>query len=155
VCVNLFFDISKHLLLICAFHSSHFLPLPPSISLPPLPPVYVIGGIVDRTVVRGVSQEAASRWNIKTARLPLEYLNNLKEKQATAALNVDTMVKAMMSVHANGGDWLAAFEECLPRRKASEKSKGEVKRERREREARGEEEKEEEEEEEEVEGNVS
>lgn len=129
--------------------------LPPS--LPPCPPpaVYVIGGIVDRTVVRGVSQEAASRWHVQTARLPLEYLN-LKAKQATAALNVDTMVKVMMAVHANGGDWLAALEECLPKRKAVEKSKGEIKRERREREERGEEEEEEgEEEEEEEEGNVS
>ena len=131
--------------------------LPPSPpSLPPsLPPVYVIGGIVDRTVVRGISQQAASRWHVQTARLPLEYLN-LKAKQATAALNVDTMVKVMMAVHANGGEWLAALEECLPKRKAVEKSKGEIKRERREREERGEEDEEEEEEEEEEEaGNVS
>ncbi len=105
---------------------------------------------MDRTVVRGISQEVATRWQIKSARLPLEYLN-LKSKQATAALNVDTVVKVMMAVHANGGDWLMALEECLPKRKSVEKSKGELKRQKREREEKGKEEEEGEEEEEEEE----
>lgn len=94
---------------------------------------------MDRTVVRGISQEVATRWQIKSARLPLEYLN-LKSKQATAALNVDTVVKVMMDVHANGGDWPRALEGCVPKRKAVEKSKRELKREMREREERGKEE---------------
>ena len=37
--------------------------------------VYVIGGIVDRTIVRGVTVKAAGQMGVRTARLPLEYLN--------------------------------------------------------------------------------
>lgn len=64
---------------------------------------------------------------------------------------MDTVVKVMMAVHANGGDWLMALEECLPKRKSVEKSKGELKRQKREREEKGKEEEEGEEEEEEEE----
>lgn len=37
--------------------------------------VYVIGGIVDRTIVRGVTVKEAGALGVRTARLPLEYLN--------------------------------------------------------------------------------
>lgn len=37
--------------------------------------VYVIGGIVDRSIVRGVTVKAARGLGVRTARLPLEHLN--------------------------------------------------------------------------------
>ena len=37
--------------------------------------VYVIGGIVDRSIVRGVTVRAAKGLGVCTARLPLEHLN--------------------------------------------------------------------------------
>lgn len=101
-------------------------------SFPALPvpvAVYVIGGIVDRTVVRGVSAQAAKEWEVETARLPLELLD-LKANKATRALNVDTVLKVLMSVHANKGDWRGALTECLPKRKAAARSKKEEKRDR-------------------------
>lgn len=66
---------------------------------------------------------------METARLPLELLD-LKAKKASRALNVDTVLKVLMSVHANKGDWKAALTQCLPKRKAAARSKKEVKRDR-------------------------
>lgn len=37
--------------------------------------VYVIGGIVDRSIVRGVTLKEAGRMGVRTARLPLEHLD--------------------------------------------------------------------------------
>ncbi|RQM30242.1 hypothetical protein B5M09_008082 [Aphanomyces astaci] len=73
--------------------------------------VYVVGGIVDRTVRKSQSLAKAHGSAIRTARLPVQ--EHLRVK--SHVLNIDTVVLALLEVH-NHGDWKRAFESVLPKR---------------------------------------
>uniref|UniRef100_K3W725 tRNA (guanine(9)-N(1))-methyltransferase n=1 Tax=Globisporangium ultimum (strain ATCC 200006 / CBS 805.95 / DAOM BR144) TaxID=431595 RepID=K3W725_GLOUD len=74
--------------------------------------VYVIGGIVDRTVRKGQSVEKAGRFAYRTARLPLqEHLPSLR----SPVLNIDSVVIAL-NEYANHASWPRAFAVAVPKR---------------------------------------
>ncbi|KAJ1447280.1 hypothetical protein M885DRAFT_543373 [Pelagophyceae sp. CCMP2097] len=75
---------------------------------------YVIGGIVDRTVRKGASYEAALARGFSAARLPLAEHRAALGFDRRAVLNVDTVAKILFDLHDNEGDWLAAFQSALP-----------------------------------------
>ncbi|KDO30972.1 hypothetical protein SPRG_04160 [Saprolegnia parasitica CBS 223.65] len=74
--------------------------------------VYVVGGIVDRTVRKSETMaKAAGVHRITTARLPVQETCSVRSH----VLNIDTVLLALMEV-ANHGDWHRAFEATLPKR---------------------------------------
>ncbi|EQC40899.1 hypothetical protein SDRG_01964 [Saprolegnia diclina VS20] len=74
--------------------------------------VYVVGGIVDRTVRKSETLTKAARvQHITTARLPVQETCNVRSH----VLNIDTVLLTLMEV-ANHGDWQRAFEATLPKR---------------------------------------
>ena len=75
--------------------------------------VYVVGGIVDRTVKKGVFKARAEALGFRTARLPLRFLGM---KAQRFVLNVDTVAKIIGSYAAHGGDWAATLASAVPQR---------------------------------------
>ncbi|ETV97778.1 hypothetical protein H310_09130 [Aphanomyces invadans] len=73
--------------------------------------VYVIGGIVDRTVRKSQTLAKATASAIRTARLPVQ--EHLRVK--SHVLNIDTVLLILLEVH-NHGDWNRAFDAVLPKR---------------------------------------
>jgi hypothetical protein len=86
-------------------------PLPPG----PLDPrrVYALGGIVDRSVRRGLTAEWAAERRLATARLPVaEWLaaEGITGVTRRPVLNISDVVTALLTAAANGGDWPAALK---------------------------------------------
>jgi tRNA (guanine9-N1)-methyltransferase len=87
--------------------------------------VYVIGGIVDRTVVKGLTLSFAERHGLECRRLPvaevaaLGGLGRLSEKSAskTPVLNVSDVVQCLLELEACKGDWGEALRRAMPARK--------------------------------------
>ncbi|KAL6764345.1 hypothetical protein V8C86DRAFT_2474297 [Haematococcus lacustris] len=83
--------------------------------------VYVVGGIVDRTVRKGLTLEYAAAAGLTAVRLPvLEYAAELGLGKGTTkrpVLNVNDVVVALLEYHRTGGDWVAALDKALPARK--------------------------------------
>jgi hypothetical protein len=83
--------------------------------------VYVIGGLVDRSVVRHATRGFAAAHGIAAARLPFaEHAEALGLAAGTCrrpVLNVDAALRALLGVHASGGDWAPALAAALPPRK--------------------------------------
>ncbi|TMW60608.1 hypothetical protein Poli38472_000650 [Pythium oligandrum] len=80
--------------------------------------VYVVGGIVDRSVRKGESITKATMHRFRTMRLPLaEYLDVRKP-----VLNIDSVIIALNEVY-NHNDWSRALERAVPKRLATAKSK--------------------------------
>lgn len=77
--------------------------------------VYVVGGLVDRTVDKNRSASQAREHGAGTQlrKLPVKRFAPLG---AHPVLNIDTVVRILARWLQNGGDWSAAFEECLPHR---------------------------------------
>lgn len=77
--------------------------------------VYVIGGFVDRAVDKNRSafQARENGAGMRLRKLPLRRFGPIG---AHPVLNIDTVVRILASWVQNGGDWRAAFEECLPHR---------------------------------------
>ncbi|KAL4444557.1 hypothetical protein ABPG77_002374 [Micractinium sp. CCAP 211/92] len=76
--------------------------------------VYVIGGLVDRTVQKGASLRLAQRHNACARRLPIaEHLGTLAKGKGV--LNVNDVFAALLAVHA-GQDWKVALEAAIPQR---------------------------------------
>jgi hypothetical protein len=104
-------------------------------SAPPRPPalldrsrVYVLGGIVDRTVVKGVTLSFAQLHGLQARRLPVAehsaQLGRLSEPGAskTPILNVSDVVGCLLELDGGaaaerGGDWAEALRRALPARK--------------------------------------
>lgn len=73
--------------------------------------IYIVGGLVDRTVQKGVTATFAERAAWPARRLPLqEYLG------VSAVLNVNDVVGALLMVHG-GASWQEALEEVVPQRR--------------------------------------
>lgn len=81
--------------------------------------MYVIGGLIDRTVKPGVSLKMARQHGLPTARLPIqEYI----PYRQTHVLNVDTIMKIICLYAEYTGDWKRVLEEAMPVRKQSSKN---------------------------------
>lgn len=118
--------INKH-----AEHVLHILPAEQLVLLSPdaekplmqLDPdkAYVIGGIVDRSVCKGLTARFGAQHGLETVRLPvLEYADELGLNYAGASkrplLNVSDVVVALIEYHRTGS-WTHALREALPKRK--------------------------------------
>jgi tRNA (guanine9-N1)-methyltransferase len=73
--------------------------------------VYVIGGIVDRSVRKSETFNKAKRLEVQTARLPLQEILHPR----THILNIDSVVMAL-NEYANHHDWKRAFDVAIPKR---------------------------------------
>jgi tRNA (guanine9-N1)-methyltransferase len=83
--------------------------------------VYVIGGIVDRSVRKGLTLGKAERHGLAAVRLPvLEYAKHLNLDGPSASnrpvLNVSDVVVALVEF-ARTGDWVHALRAAVPARK--------------------------------------
>ncbi|KXZ54521.1 hypothetical protein GPECTOR_4g586 [Gonium pectorale] len=83
--------------------------------------VYVIGGIVDRSIIRGVTAGFAAEHGLETRRLPTielaEQLGLGPGVSKRPVLNICDVVAAMLRFRSNGGDWADALDAAIPRRK--------------------------------------
>lgn len=76
--------------------------------------VYVVGGIVDRNVSRGLTLAAAEGGKARAVRLPFdEYLPEVSSQDQV--LTVCACVGVLMSRHA-GGEWKEVLEKSVPQR---------------------------------------
>ncbi|KAI8474675.1 MAG: hypothetical protein J3K34DRAFT_517988 [Monoraphidium minutum] len=83
--------------------------------------VYVIGGIVDKSVVKGLSLGWAAAAGVRAARLPVrEYADDLGMAfggaNKTPVLSISDVVVALLEAGRTGGDWAAALGAALPER---------------------------------------
>jgi len=76
--------------------------------------IYVIGGIVDRNRLKGLSNEKAQKLGITTARLPID--DHLK-LVATKVLTVNHVFEILLKYRQHGNDWKKALLDVLPTRK--------------------------------------
>lgn len=86
--------------------------------------VYVVGGIVDRTVRKGLTLEFAKRHGLECRRLPVrelaDKLGRLSEPGAskTPVLNVSDVIACLLAYDApSGGSWVEALRAGIPARK--------------------------------------
>lgn len=83
--------------------------------------VYAIGGIVDRSVRKGITMGWSSRSGVVARRLPVqENKKDLGMEEGTSkspVLNVSDVVQALVKVTINGGDWAEALRVAIPIRK--------------------------------------
>ncbi|CAH0477267.1 unnamed protein product [Peronospora belbahrii] len=78
--------------------------------------IYVVGGIVDRSVRKGETMAKAASHGIQTARLPLqEYYQQSGVRVRTHVMNIDSVIIALNEM-ANHGDWVRAFKRAVPPR---------------------------------------
>ena len=78
--------------------------------------MYVIGGLVDRTVQKGASLGVARALGAAAARLPIaETLGPGAVAKGKGVLNVNDVFAALLAVHA-GGTWTEALEAAIPAR---------------------------------------
>jgi len=91
--------------------------------------VYVIGGLVDRTVDkhRSASQARDRGAGMRLRKLPLKRFGPLG---AHPVLNIDTVVRILARWLQNGGDWAACFRECLPHRHSGQPTRKMLRRQR-------------------------
>jgi len=73
--------------------------------------VYVIGGIVDRTVKKGLSLNRAKEHEVEVRRLPLSKIRLLGKN----VLNIDTMVQVLLHFQTSK-DWVQVLRDYLPPR---------------------------------------
>jgi tRNA (guanine9-N1)-methyltransferase len=74
--------------------------------------VYVIGGLVDRTVRKGATLRLAQHCGAQAVRLPVaEHLEGL----AKPVLNVNDVFAVLLAVHGGEG-WREALERAIPAR---------------------------------------
>lgn len=82
---------------------------------------YVIGGIVDRSVCKGLTAGFGAMHGLQVVRLPvLEYAEqlglNFPGAKKRPVLNVSDVVAALIEFHRTA-DWVHALEQALPARK--------------------------------------
>jgi tRNA (guanine9-N1)-methyltransferase len=80
--------------------------------------VYVIGGIVDRNRLKGVTYQKAMSLNVRTAKLPLS--EHLTSMPTTPVLTVNHVFELLLKYREHGRDWKKAMEAVIPQRKHAE-----------------------------------
>lgn len=87
---------------------------PHTLSSPMLdePAVFVIGGLVDRSVIKGVTLERAERWGVRHARLPLrEHIR----AHSLPPLPMNAVMSILINVR-HTRDWASAIAPVIPTR---------------------------------------
>ena len=75
--------------------------------------MYVIGGIVDRTVMKARTLDCAYEQNVRAMRLPIkEYVPN----NMSHILNIDTVIN-IISTYVTTKNWEKTFDITIPLRK--------------------------------------
>ena len=75
--------------------------------------MYVIGGIVDRTVMKARTLDCAYEQNVRAMRLPIkEYIPN----NMSHILNIDTVIN-IISTYVTTKNWEKTFDITIPLRK--------------------------------------
>ncbi|KAG2452981.1 hypothetical protein HYH02_002318 [Chlamydomonas schloesseri] len=89
--------------------------------------VYVVGGIVDRTVRKGLTVKFAETEGVACRRLPIrenaEKLGLGKGVTKNPVLNIDDVVRALL-VFNDTGDWVQALDAAIPIRKRKPQTMG-------------------------------
>jgi tRNA (guanine9-N1)-methyltransferase len=116
----------EHVLDVFASEASNLVMLTPDAAAPlegPLDPraIYVIGGIIDKSVIKGLSLGWAEAAGVRAARLPVrehaaELGMSFDGANKTPVLSVSDVVAAMIEAGRTGGDWTAALAVALPER---------------------------------------
>lgn len=76
--------------------------------------VYVIGGLVDRNRLKGITERKARDLGIRTAKLPIgEYMQLLTAN----VLTCNHVFEILLKYRQNGNNWNKAFLDVVPRRK--------------------------------------
>jgi tRNA (guanine9-N1)-methyltransferase len=79
----------------------------------------VIGGLVDRTVAKGLSYQRARTRGVATARLPLKECLSRTPSGAKylsrQCLPVDRVAQICMAMYRTEGNWVRAVAEAFPR----------------------------------------
>ena len=88
--------------------------------------IYIIGGLVDRNIKRGLSFKCANKLGIKTAKFNLDGINIIGRKE----FNIDTVFKILIGMQKalldsdEFTDWKSVFQtivkESLPKRNCQE-----------------------------------
>lgn len=90
--------------------------------------VYVIGGVVDRTVRKAITLDTANREGVRAMRLPIQ--EHLSGKYQSPVLNVDTVLQCLCT-YMHTQDWKIALESSMPKRRLAVKGLKKEKREKR------------------------
>ena len=81
--------------------------------------VYIIGGLVDHNVHKGLTLEMAEKSGIQHARLPIDSAIKMVTSQVLA---VNHVFELMLMV-GNGVDWESAIKHVIPQRKCTKREK--------------------------------
>lgn len=79
--------------------------------------IYIIGGIVDRNRLKGVTMAKASELGIQTAKLPISHHLKLF---ATKVLTCNHVFEILLKYREHENNWKKAMMDVLPRRKDAE-----------------------------------
>jgi len=83
--------------------------------------LYVVPGVIDRTVTSEISLSLARKHGFRARRLPIqEYI----PKRQTHVLNIDTVMKIFCLYAEHEGDWKTVLETALPKRKQQQRRLG-------------------------------
>jgi tRNA (guanine9-N1)-methyltransferase len=77
---------------------------------------YIIGGIVDRNRLKGITYEKAVAENIETAKLPLDECIKMMGTNKTKVLTVNHVFEILLK-YSETESWVNAFTSTLPERK--------------------------------------
>ncbi|KPI44774.1 tRNA (guanine(9)-N1)-methyltransferase [Cyphellophora attinorum] len=77
---------------------------------------YIIGGIVDKNRHKSLCYNLALSKGIKTAKLPI---GEFMQLQSRSVLATNHVVEIMLRWLENGGDWGAALQQVMPKRKGA------------------------------------
>jgi len=74
--------------------------------------VYIIGGIVDRNRLKGITHAKAIKQGIRTVRLPIPELVNIGNRKKI--LTITSVFNLMLELFANGGDMYESLRKICP-----------------------------------------
>nr|XP_022325299.1 tRNA methyltransferase 10 homolog B-like [Crassostrea virginica] len=79
--------------------------------------VYVIGGIVDESIIKNLSKQKANAFNIPTVRLPIDRYMKKKEQIHFSQVLAINQVFEILVTYLSSNDWRAALSRGVPERK--------------------------------------
>ncbi|XP_022325299.2 tRNA methyltransferase 10 homolog B-like [Crassostrea virginica] len=79
--------------------------------------VYIIGGIVDESIIKNLSKQKANAFNIPTARLPIDRYMKKKDQIHFSQVLAINQVFEILVTYLSSNDWRAALSRGVPERK--------------------------------------